>query len=91
MAEIPRALRVDNQDDGLGQSQFVETVEILPSQQSLTGARQTVTFLLPTTGICDKDGFISFGVVTDNANLRFPLWAGVMSQIETATLWCGGV
>ena len=91
MAEIPRALRVDNQDDGLGQSQFVETVEILPSQQSLTGARQTVTFLLPTTGICDKDGFISFGVETDNANLRFPLWAGVMSQIETATLWCGGV
>ena len=91
MAEIPRALRVDNQDDGLGQSQFVETVEILPSQFSGTGSRQTATFLLPQTGICDKDGFISFGVVSSNASLRFPLWAGVMSQIETATLWCGGV
>ena len=63
--EIPRALRVDNADDGLGQSQFVETIEILPSQFS-GGAndRQTATFLLPKTGICDRDGFISFQSLT---------------------------
>jgi len=96
--EIPRALRVDNADDGLGQSQFVETIEILPSQFS-GGAndRQTATFLLPKTGICDRDGFISFQSLTppeaegDENRWRFPMWAGAMSAIETASLWCGGV
>jgi hypothetical protein len=82
--KVPDALRLDKTDDGLGQQQFVSTEIIEPTAG--WGQKQ-VSFLLPTTGIMDKDSFITFRIQAASAAVHLPLWAGAMSAIETATLY----
>jgi hypothetical protein len=92
---IPRALRNDLQDDGLGQSQFVETRKIQPTSGSTGGGSQgQLRFLLPKQGILDKDSYISFQVLApaaNSTNYRLPISAGAYSVLDTATLFAGGV
>lgn len=91
---IPRALRNDLQDDGLGQSQFVETRKIQPTSGSTGGGSQgQIRFLLPKQGILDKHSYISFQVKSPPNNsdhYRLPIGAGAYSVLDTATLYCGG-
>ena len=94
MSSIPRALRNDLQDDGLGQSQFVETRKIQPTSGSTGGGSQgQIRFLLPKQGILDKDSYISFQITApaQNSNrYRLPIASGAYSVLDVATLYCGG-
>ena len=90
-SKIPRALRTDLRDDGLGQSQFVETRIIQPTSGWSGGSQGQIRFLLPKQGILDKSSYIKLQILGATANHRLPLSAGALSAIETATLFCGGV
>ena len=93
MSRIPRALRNDLQDDGLGQSQFVETRKIQPTSGSTGGGSQgQIRFILPKQGILDKDSYISFQITAPpgTTNHRLPVAAGAYSVLDVATLYCGG-
>ena len=85
--KVPNVLKVSGIGDGLGQSQFIETRILEP--QSFT--QQQLLFQLPKVGILNSNAYIKLQVQTASVHQRFPLWAGVWSQIETATLFCGGV
>ena len=87
---IPRALRNDLQDDGLGQSQFVETRKIQPTSGFTGGSQGQFRFILPKQGILDKDSYISFQIQGATANYRLPISAGAYSVLDVATLYCGG-
>jgi len=94
MSRIPRALRNDLQDDGLGQSQFVETRKIQPTSGSTGGGSQgQIRFILPKQGILDKDSYISFQVLqppNNPNNYTLPIGSGAYSVLDVATLYCGG-
>ena len=88
---IPRALRTDLSDDGLGQSQFVETRIIRPTGGWTGGSQGQIRFLLPKQGILEKSSYIKLQVKGATVNHRLPLTCGALAMIETATLYCGGV
>jgi hypothetical protein len=90
-SKIPRALRTDLRDDGLGQSQFVETRVIQPTSGWSGSSQGQIRFLLPKQGILDKSSYIKFQILGATANHRLPLTAGALSAFETATLFCGGI
>ena len=90
-SKIPRALRTDLRDDGLGQSQFVETRIIRPTSGWSGASQGQIRFLLPKQGILDKSSYVKFQILGASANHRLPLTAGALSAFETATLFCGGV
>ena len=90
-SKIPRALRTDLRDDGLGQSQFVETRIIQPTAGWSGGSQGQIRFLLPKQGILDKSAYVQFGVKGANANSRLPITCGALAMFETATLFCGGI
>ena len=90
-SQIPRALRTDLRDDGLGQSQFVETRVIQPTSGWSGESQGQIRFLLPKQGILDKSSYIKLQVKGATDNHRLPLTAGALAMIETATLFCGGV
>jgi hypothetical protein len=82
--KIPDALRLDKTDDQQGQQQFVST-EIIEPTAGFNDKQ--VSFLLPTTGVMDRDSFITFKVVAASNAVYLPLWAGSMSAISCATLY----
>ena len=88
---IPRALRTDLRDDGLGQSQFVETRVIQPTSGWTGSSQGQIRWILPKQGILDKSSYIKLQVQGSTASHRLPLTAGALAMIETATLFCGGV
>ena len=89
--KIPRALRTDLRDDGMGQSQFVETRVIQPTSGWSGDSQGQIRFMLPKQGILDKSSYVKFQVLGATDNHRLCLTAGALAMWETATLFCGGV
>jgi len=87
---IPRALRNDLQEDGSGQSQFIESRTIRPLSGWNGASQGRIEFQLPRQGILDRSSYIKLKVTGPLPQSRLPLWAGVYSMIETATLRIGG-
>ena len=81
---LSNLLRVGKKAEGLG-SQRVETRRIDPAQFSQQSAR----WLLPTSGIMDNNGYICLSMTGANANQNLPLYAGMNSVIQTATIFNG--
>ena len=88
---MPRALRTDLRDDGLGNSQFIETRTIRPTSGWNGGSQGQIRFVLPKQGIMDKNAFVKFQVTGPNVAARLPLYSGAWALIDTATLYCGGI
>ena len=90
MNSIPRELRTDLVDDGMGQSQFIETRIIQPVNGWNGAGQGQIRFILPKQGILQSDAYIKFQIQAGKAELFLPIIAGAYSPLDTATLYCGG-
>ena len=91
MASLPREMQYQDVDeDILGQSQFIETRIIQPVAGWDGASQGQIRFMLPKTGVMDRNAYISYKCLGPNNNHSLPLYTGGLAMIQTATLLCGG-
>ena len=84
MSNLSNLLRVGKKAEGLG-SQRIETRRL----QAASFSQQSARWLLPKSGIMDNNGYICLSMTGANANQNLPLYAGMNSVIQTATIFNG--